>query len=268
MEETPRDHFEEIMSLLRFLRSPAGCEWDRQKEAPDMKPYLLEECYELIEAIERGDSRAQVDEIGDLLLHCAFLTVLGEEKGEFSAKEIFHHLAAKIRRRHPHLFPGPEGGERTENWEYIKGKERRKEGRTGLLDGLPVDLPPLLRSFRLQERAAGWKFDWSSPQGAFEKVEEEIGEVMRAYQAKDRDEVEREIGDLIFAVVNLSRLLGVHPEKALSRTIRKFARRFDRLSERARARGLVLGEAGLEELDTLWEAIKAEERDSGSTRRP
>jgi MazG family protein len=225
-----------------------------------MKPYILEECHELLEAIEKGDPRAQVDEIGDLLLHCAFLTVLGEEEGLFTSAEIFERLEEKIRRRHPHLFTYHTNGEDVEKWETIKGRERKKEGRNSLLDGIPSSLPPLLKSFRLQERAAGWKFDWSSPDGALEKVSEEVNEITKAYRSGDRGGIEEEIGDLLFAVVNLSRLLDVHPDEALSHTIRKFTSRFDLLSERAAAKGLVLGEASLEELDEIWEAIKREER--------
>ncbi len=259
--------FDRILSLLRYLRSPEGCAWDRSKTARDMKPYILEECHELLEAIEKGDPGAQVDEIGDLLLHCAFLTVLGEEESLFSSAEIFDRLEEKIKRRHPHLFTDRPGGKAGENWEAIKGREREREGRTSLMDGIPPSLPPLLKSFRLQERAAGWKFDWSSPEGAFDKVSEEVCEVTKAYRTGDRDRVEEEIGDLLFAVVNLSRLLDIHPDEALSRTIKKFTDRFDLLSERAAAKGLVLGEASLEELDEIWEAIKREERNSGTNSR-
>jgi tetrapyrrole methylase family protein/MazG family protein len=256
--------FEGLLDLLRFLRSPEGCEWDRSREAKDLKPYLLEECHELLEAIDRGDPAALAGEIGDLLLHCAFLTVLGEESGAFDAREVFARIEAKMKRRHPHLFGEEPRAAPAEPWEVIKSRERDREGRTGILDGLPASLPPLIRAFRLQERVSALKFDWASPEGAFRKVEEELEEVDEAHRAGDRRAMAGELGDLLFAAVNLSRLLGVHPDEALSMTVRKFAERFDRLAERARRDGLVLGEAGLDELDRIWEAIKKEDRDAGA----
>ncbi|OGF97866.1 MAG: hypothetical protein A2Z06_00285 [Candidatus Glassbacteria bacterium RBG_16_58_8] len=251
--------FEDIIDLLVFLRSPGGCPWDRSKDAKDLKPYLLEECHELMEAIDSGETQALVDELGDLLLHCAFLTAIGQEGGIFTSRDVFERLEAKIRRRHPHLFPDGESKASPEGWESIKQKERQRMGRIGISEGIPATLPPLLKAFRIQERAAAWKFDWSSPDGALLKGAEERGEVEHAYRSGDRPEAEQEIGDLLFAVVNLSRLLDIHPEDALSKTIRKFARRFDRLAVRATECGLVLGEASLEELDRIWEAIKKEE---------
>jgi MazG family protein len=188
------------------------------------------------------------------------LAVLGEEKGNYSAHDVFTRLETKIKRRHPHLFHDTKNDGPAESWELIKGRERHREGKKSILDGIPSSLPPLLKAFRLQERAAGWKFDWSSPDGALDKIVEEIGEVKEAYQSLTPGETEQEIGDLLFAVVNLSRLLNVHPDEALSRTIKKFTWRFDKLSVRAEESGLVLGEASLEELDEIWEAIKSEEK--------
>ncbi len=253
--------YEDIIELLHFLRSPEGCSWDRSKGIQDLKPYILEECHELLEAIDREDTGAILNEIGDILLHCAFLSVVGEEKGHFTPSDVLRHLEEKIKRRHPHLFGGGKGEHRAENWEAIKGRERNREGRTEIMDGIPGTLPPLLKAFRLQERVSGWKFDWASPDGALEKVVEETREVEAAYRSGARRETEKELGDLLFAVVNLSRLLGVHPEEALSKTIRKFARRFDRLAVKATEAGLVLGEADLEELDRIWEDVKQEETD-------
>jgi tetrapyrrole methylase family protein/MazG family protein len=262
MEEKRDKRFEDIVEIMRFLRSPDGCDWDRSKNARDMKPYILEECHELLEAIDREDTQAVIDELGDLLLLCAFLAAIGEEKGHFSSRDLFSRLDIKIKNRHAHLFCKRKTDAQAESWELIKGRERQKEGRTSILDGIPASLPPLLQAFRLQERAAGWKFDWSTPDGALDKVEEEIDEVKRARQTGDPVEVENEIGDLLFAVVNLSRLLGAHPGEALSRTIKKFTRRFDRLSIRAHDSGLILGEATLEELDEIWEMIKKEENEN------
>jgi MazG family protein len=222
--------YEDIIKLLRFLRSPEGCSWDRSKNIKDLKPYILEECHELLEAIDREDSKSILNEIGDILLHCAFLSIIGEENGHFTPSDVLAHLEDKIKRRHPHLFGDKKEEPKTENWEAIKGRERNQEGKTEILDGIPNALPPLLKAFRLQERVSGWKFDWASPDGALEKVVEETKEVEDAYRSGDNKETEKELGDLLFAVVNLSRLLDVHPEEALSKTVRKFAARFDRLT--------------------------------------
>jgi MazG family protein len=264
MENEAGPSFERILDLIRFLRSPEGCSWDRSKSRRDLRPYLLEECHELIEAIERDDPTGVAAEIGDLILHCAFLTVLAEEQGEFSADEVFSRLEAKMIERHPHLFRDISDDSPPEPWEKIKNRERELEGKRGIMDGIPATLPPLIRAFRLQERVSALNFDWSSPEGAIRKVREELKEVIEAHSSKGERETKIEVGDLLFAVVNLSRLLGVHPDEALSETIRKFSDRFDRLSTRARASGLVLGEAGLDELDRIWESIKEEEKGKGA----
>jgi len=220
---------------------------------------MLEECHELVEAIDSGDVERKIEEIGDLMLHCAFQIAIAEERGETSRKDVFRLLSEKLRRRHPHVFGAGEEKGCIPDWERIKEMERSKKGMKKVLDGLPVSLPPLLTAYRLQERVSRLNFDWHEPGGAFEKVGEELEEVREKHASGDREGLEAEIGDLLFAVVNLSRLLGFHPENSLRRAIDKFAHRFDRLLEIAEEEGIEVENSRLEELDAIWDRIKEEE---------
>jgi ATP diphosphatase len=244
------------LGLVEFLR--AHCPWDAAQTPASLQPFLLEESHEVVEAIASGDEAALRDELGDLLLNLAFQVVLGEERGAFAREEVVAGLEQKMRRRHPHLY----GLGEAESWEALKARERagRRE-EAGVLDGLASGIDPLLRAYRVQERVAGVGFDWADPRGAWEKVREEVEEVGDEIAEADPDRVEEEVGDLLFSVVNLARLLRVHPTTALARANVKFAGRFTALERLARARGMVLGEAGLEELDALWDEVKRAERE-------
>ncbi len=253
--------FEEILALVEFLRSPSGCSWDRQQDEKSLRPFFLEECYELIDAIDVGDSRRKLEELGDILLHCAFQIRIAEERRELTREEVFSTLLDKMKRRHPHLFDGYN----TEapcptDWETIKKEERLKKGMEHITDGLPNSLPPLLTAYRLQERVSSLNFDWHEPDGAFDKVSEELEEVREKYIQDDRDGLDIEIGDLLFAVVNVSRLLGHHPDNSLRRAIDKFAGRFDKLMKIVREKGLDIDNTHLEELDEIWDSIKETEK--------
>ena len=254
------------LDLVRFLR--ANCSWDRAQTPESLIPYLLEETHEVVDAIHDRDAVALEGELGDLLLNVAFQVVLGEEEGHFTASSVAARLEEKMRRRHPHLYGL---GER-EEWEALKSRER--EG-GGVLQGLARGLDPLTAAHRIQERVSGVGFDWADYRGALDKVAEELQEVRQALEevestrstagspepsANARSALEEELGDLLFAAVNLVRLAGSHPTHALERANRKFRRRFERLEELARRRGVVLAEAGLTELDKLWDELKAEER--------
>jgi tetrapyrrole methylase family protein/MazG family protein len=251
--------FEDIISLVGYLRSPEGCSWDRAQDDRSLRPFLLEETYELIEAIESGDPVKKSEELGDILLHCAFQISLAEHRGEFRRHDVFRSLSEKMKRRHPHLFPGEHPGGDRQDWETLKHDERSGNGMAGILDGLPADLPPLLKAFRLQERVSALNFDWREPAGAVEKVREELGEVEERAARKDDPELEVELGDLLFAVINVIRLLGFHPDNCLRRALAKFAARFDTLMDRARHQGIDVSHSSLEELDAIWERIKEEE---------
>jgi len=238
------------LALVRDLRT--RCSWDRTQTRATLRPYLVEEALELDQALKQGDAARLRDELGDLLLHLAFQIVIGEERGEFDAETVVRALEQKMWRRHPHLFGL---GEKPQSWELGKretGKEKR-----GLLQGMPPTLPPLLMAFRLQERAAGVGFDWPDATGPMQKVKEEIAELERETGTGERDRLEDELGDLLFAVVNLARKLSIDPRAALEKANDKFRRRFEGVERLAEQRGLDLGRAGLADLDRLWDEVKA-----------
>jgi MazG family protein len=239
------------LPLVRELR--ARCPWDQVQTRDTLRPYLVEEALELDAALRDGDPAALRDELGDLLLHLAFQIVIGEERQEFDAEAVTRGLEEKMWRRHPHLFAGAERPDH-EGWERVKRRERGAAGTT--LGGLPRSLPPLLRAYRLQERAAGVGFDWLDARGPLDKVKEETAELEREASAGNRDALADEVGDLLFAVVNLARKLAIDPRAALERANEKFLRRFAAVERLAAARGLEIGRASLEELDRLWEEVK------------
>jgi MazG family protein len=243
----------ETLALMKDLRR--RCEWDAAQTHESLRPYLLEEAYEVDDAIRSGNDRLLREELGDLLLQVLFHSVVAEERGAFDFGDVAEGFLDKMKSRHPHLY---EGGER-QSWEGLKAKKR-----DSIVDGLPADLPALHRAFRLQDRASGVGFDWPDAAGAAEKVEEELAEV-RAEVARAAEpsahgvpdeRLEEELGDLLFAVVNLSRKLGVHPSLALDKANVKFARRFQAIERLARERGIDVRSAGLERLDGLWEEVK------------
>jgi len=237
--------------LVRDLR--ARCPWDHAQTRATLRPYLVEEALELDQALRHGEPAALRDELGDLLLHLAFQIVIGEERREFDAESVTRALEEKMWRRHPHLFgdsPTPDH----QGWERVKQQERGAG--SGTLRGLPPSLPPLLMAYRLQERAAGVGFDWPDAKGPLEKVKEELDEVQRATGNGERATLEDELGDLLFAVVNLARKLAIDPRAALERANEKFSRRFEAVEQLARERGVEVGRAKLEELDRLWDEVK------------
>jgi MazG family protein len=233
---------------MRDLR--ARCEWDAAQTHESLRPYLIEEAHEVDDAIRAGDDRKLREELGDLLLQVLFHSVVAEERGAFNAADVAEAFVVKMKGRHPHLY----GDGVKQSWEKMKAKKRES-----IVDGLPVDLPALHRAFRLQDRAAGVGFDWPDVDGPIQKVEEELGEVRQ--ELKNPDRLEEELGDLLFAVVNLCRKANVHPALALDRANIKFSKRFGMVERVARERGLKVGEATLEQLDAIWDEVKR----SGST---
>jgi nucleoside triphosphate diphosphatase len=251
MQEKPG--LEETVELMKDLRR--RCEWDAAQTHESLRPYLLEEAYEVDDAIRSGNDALLREELGDLLLQVLFHSVVAEERGAFDFGDVAEGFLGKMKSRHPHLY---EGGER-QSWEGMKAKKR-----DSIVDGLPADLPSLHRAFRLQDRAAGVGFDWPDGTGAAAKVEEELAEVRAEvtrgaepspYGVPD-ERLEEELGDLLFAVVNLSRKLGVHPSLALDKANVKFASRFQAIERLARERGIDVRTAGLEALDALWDEVK------------
>ena len=255
--------FEGVLALLRRLRDPDGCPWDREQTPRTLLPHLLEEAHEAAEAIEAGDPERIVDELGDLMLHLAFQIVIAEESGDFDEPLVAGVLVDKMIRRHPHVFGDAEyaGHGHQAMWEKLKREERSgDDGRTGVIGSLPEGLPALVRAYRIQQKVATVGFDWQAPEGALAKLEEELAETVSAAGDEAPERLEEEYGDLLFAAVNWGRLLGVHPHTALQRANRKFEARFRRLEELAAGRGLALEEQDLEALDALWEEIKRAER--------
>jgi MazG family protein len=237
------------LTLVSFLR--AHCQWDAAQTSQTLIPHLLEETQEVVDAIRAQNPTGLEGELGDLLLNLAFQVVVGEESGEFTRESVFSHLNDKMKRRHPHLSGmGPR-----EDWEEMKVRERG-EG-TRVLDGLAKGLDPLLKAYRIQDRVSGVGFDWSDARGAWEKVAEELEEVAGALDDGNRNHIDEELGDLLFSVVNLTRLAGAHPDTVLDRANRKFQKRFRALEDLAEERGINLPDAGLELLDELWEELKA-----------
>ena len=241
------------LELMKDLRQ--RCEWDAAQTHESLRPYLIEEAYEVDDAIRSTNDRALKEELGDLLLQVLFHSVVAEERGAFDFPEVVEGFLQKMKSRHPHLYAG---GERP-SWEGMKAKKRES-----LLEGLPADLPSLHRAFRLQDRAAGVGFDWPDAAGPAEKIDEELAEVRAeiaggagpASNGVPDPRLEEELGDLLFSVVNLCRKLGVHPSLALDKANEKFGRRFQAVETLAKDRGIEVRTAGLAVLDGLWNEVK------------
>ena len=255
---------EDALALMRDLRR--RCEWDAAQTHQSLRPYLVEEAHEVDDALRDGDDRLLREELGDLLLQVLFHAVIAEERGAFDANGVAEALVTKMRARHPHLY----GSGARQPWEVMKARKRRS-----IAEGLPSGLPALHRAHRLQDRAAGVGFDWPDVHGPAAKVAEELREVEAELDAHpvrtdahalpvhdaQHARLEAELGDLLFAVVNLCRKAGVHASLALDRANEKFVRRFEGIERLAAERGIEVNTAGLERLDGLWDEVKAGERE-------
>ena len=239
---------EKTTQLVRFLRN--NCPWDREQTAESLIPHLLEEVHEVVDAIREGSSEDLEGELGDLLLNLAFQIVVAEESDSLDTESVYRHLEEKMVRRHPQLF----GNDEEQNWERLKQSERAET--EGVLAGIASGLDPLTASYRIQERVASVGFDWKDYKGAREKVLEELHEVTEAAEAGDSTGLEEELGDLLFAVINLTRLAGSHPTTVLARANIKFCNRFELLEKFAQDTGIIIEESSLEVLDSLWEKTK------------
>ena len=250
--------FRGVIALLERLRGPDGCPWDREQTPRSLLPYLLEEAHEAAEAIEAGEDAETVDELGDLLLHLAFQIEIADEEGRFGLADVAGTLIEKMIRRHPHVFGDAdyEGAGHQAMWERLK---REEKGEGGALGEIPDGLPALVRAYRIQQKVATVGFDWAEAGGALEKLREELDETVEAADEGIPEPLEEEFGDLLFALVNWGRLLELHPHTALQRANRKFEARFRRLEAIAAERGLELESMTLEELDAVWDEVKAEE---------
>lgn len=266
MSNTSGPLFDRLVQIMATLRSPEGCPWDREQTRESLKAFLIEEAYEVLEALDHGGKEKLQEELGDLLLQVVFHAQVAAELGEFSMGDVLEHITDKLVRRHPHVF----GESRAEtpaqalsNWERLKQAERGGVQEASALSGVPKTLPALLRAQRLQDKAARVGFDWGETAQVLRKVEEELGELKTAMERRP-EAVEAEIGDLLFSLVNLSRFLHLNPEEALRKCIEKFTRRFRHIETAIAERGKSLTESSLEEMDALWEEAKlAEDPSSG-----
>ena len=252
---------EKLLAIMTRLRGPDGCPWDREQTLKTLRPYVLEETYEVLEAIDAGDPREHREELGDLLLQIVFQAQLASEEGQFDFADVAEAISSKLVSRHPHVF-----GDATvkdaeavlRQWVALKRKEKEaRGGGQSVLEGVPREMPALARAERLTEKASRVGFDWPDPSGARAKVDEELAELDRAMAGEDRAAVEDELGDVLFAVSNLARKLGIPPEEALRRAVGRFVARFRYIEDELASRGVRHGEATLEEMDRLWEQAKA-----------
>jgi len=254
---------------MRTLRGPDGCPWDRTQTLESLRPFVLEEAYEVLDAIERGDAASLCGEIGDLVFEGVFLAQLSEESGDFDIADSLQDIIDKLIRRHPHVFGEPDASadgpsittpsQVKEQWERVKADERARSGnRTGLLAGVPRALPALIRAFEIGSRVASVGFDWDRADQVLEKLEEEVAELRHAVRDEGLARTEEEMGDLLFSVANLSRKLGVEPEAALRRANDKFTARFEAIERRFDAAGRSIHDASAEEMEREWQAVKAQ----------
>jgi MazG family protein len=269
---TAGEWFERLVELQARLRAPNGCPWDREQTHATLRTYLIEEAYEVLDAMNSGDDAKFANEMGDLLLQVVFHSQIAREEGRFTVADVIREVHEKMVRRHPHVFGekrAKDAAEVLRNWEQIKALERRgeREGESGgaakkeeerksLLDGVPRGLPATMEGLQLTRKASRAGFDWESAQGVFEKLREETDELRHASEANDARRVEEEMGDLLFAGVNLARFLKVDPEIALKNANMKFARRFHEMERLAAENGQAFAEVPREEKEKLWEVAK------------
>jgi MazG family protein len=276
--------FERLVDIMRALRAPDGCPWDREQTLASLRPFVLEETYEVLEAIEAGDPAQLREELGDYLYEAAFLAQISEEAGDFTIGDAIDAVCDKLVRRHPHVFarhtedgtPLATAQQVVEKWETLKARERdaaaaatgttpRSAPAKTTLGGVPKTLPSLLRAYEISARAAAVGFDWARPADVVAKIEEEVEEVRREVDSGatgDLSRAEDEMGDLLFAIANLSRKLGIEPEAALRRANEKFTARFDAMERAFKERGRTLSELSLDEMETEWQRVKLDSNDT------
>lgn len=262
---------ERLLEIMRRLRDPeSGCPWDIEQTFDTIAPYTIEEAYEVADAIERKDWPELEGELGDLLLQTVYHTAMGEEDGNFSFQSVVRAISNKMVARHPHVF-GDESRDKsaeqqTRDWEAIKAAERAGKKQGGALDGVAVGLPSLLRAYKLQNRAARVGFDWPSTDQVIDKIQEEAAELVEARDELTHEEMTEEFGDLMFVMANLARHLKIEPEEALRAANAKFTRRFEGVEAKLAEMGKTPAQSDLAEMDALWDAVKVDERKSGTTK--
>ncbi|MFQ6676042.1 MAG: nucleoside triphosphate pyrophosphohydrolase [Fidelibacterota bacterium] len=252
--------FDELVSIVKQLRGDNGCPWDRKQTHGSLLPYFLEEAYEVMETVDQQDWNTLEEELGDILLHVVFQTRIAEENGEFGLESVLETVNRKLVQRHPHVFgeasaSGPFHAK--VNWEAAKQQEK---GRSSRLEGVPKTLPALVRALRLQQKASYAGFDWERIDQVWEKVQEELEELKDAHARGTREDIEEEVGDLLFALVNVCRFLDISPEDALRKSNEKFTRRFQEMEKELKKQGRSLEQAELETMDRIWNRIKGADK--------
>lgn len=253
--------FRRAVGTMARLREPGGCPWDREQSHETIKSYLIEEAYEVVEAIDQKDDRVLAEELGDLLFQILFHARIAEEQGRFTIADVLESNVTKMRSRHPHVFGALKLADSRavlQHWEELKKREKKE--RTSVLDGVPKDLPALLKAHRIQDKASRIGFDWESLDGVFAKLDEELAELRGAVKAGSRSRIQEELGDLLFSIVNLARFLKSDPDSALRRTIDKFILRFRHIERELKKRGKDPSRSTLAEMDALWNQAKAKSR--------
>ncbi|MGY8781204.1 MAG: nucleoside triphosphate pyrophosphohydrolase [Fidelibacterota bacterium] len=251
--------FEELAQIVERLRAPDGCPWDLEQTHESLLPYFIEEAYELIESVDEKNWDTLKEELGDILLHVVFQASIAEDDGKFKLEESLKRVNEKLVNRHPHVFGDAQADavfQAKQNWETAKHKEK---GRKSRLDGVPNNLPALVRAQRLQQKASYAGFDWDEVEQVWDKVHEEILELKEAQSNNDKGHITEEIGDVLFSIVNLARYLEISAEEALRRTNKKFTSRFSQVEEGIKAQGKELEDATLEEMDAIWSEAKKKE---------
>ncbi|HET7218635.1 MAG TPA: nucleoside triphosphate pyrophosphohydrolase [Vicinamibacterales bacterium] len=256
--------FQRLVDVMRTLRGPGGCPWDREQTIATLRPFVLEETYEVLDAIDREDHGDLRGEIGDLLFEGVFLAQIESDEGRFTVADSLRDITAKLVRRHPHVFASAKGvntpDQVLEQWEQIKAREQRDAGRQrSVLRGMPKALPSLLGAHEIGTRVAAVGFDWSRTADVIAKIKEEVAELERAVEREGHRRIEEEMGDLLFAIANLARKLGIEPESALRKANQKFTERFQKLEDAFHARDRSVHDASLEEMEAEWGRIKNHE---------
>jgi len=248
------NELERLVAIVKKLRAPDGCDWDNIQTSKSLTPYLLEEVYEVIEAIETEDIDLLKEELGDLLLHVIFQAEIANEENLFQLSDSINHISDKLVARHPHIFSNSKNESyKKGNWELSKQSEKKRKY---ILEGVPINLPALTRARRIQEKAASVGFDWDNVDQIFDKVHEEIDELKEAIKKNDDKNTFEEIGDSLFSIVNIARFLDYDSESALKSTIRKFENRFNQIEDHLKSKGKTFKESSLVELDEIWNKIK------------
>lgn len=251
--------FSDLIDIMAYLRSDEGCVWDKDQNHDSLKKYLIEETYEVLEVIDLKDKKRLCEELGDLLLQVIFHAQIAKEDGEFNINDVITAVCRKMILRHTHVFGDDKAetpDEVVDNWEAIKKKEKGVKNHTSLLKDVPSNLPSLMRSYKVQQKAAQIGFDWEDIEDAFNKVDEEIKELRDVYKSKNVERITDEIGDVFFSLVNVCRFLKIQPELALTSTIKKFIERFEYIEEKSSVAGKKLEDMELSEMDELWNEAK------------